>query len=380
ISSAALFYRVLNNMKDPEIIVRWSGESLLDEYRKLHREIDVIAEQCPEAVSVENGYFKELRSMNIDGYMLESYITDEHGSLEKWYDQPYNLIVSLAASGKIKWIRELLTSDILTGKLEMFDDFVKNTKIEFTSLVNESDYPDSIYPELHMIDDVEEKKKESIDKIKNLIKLWVGTTVTDKEIQYKLANEMSMENLEFVQKNGIVDFTRDLTYRSGFGDVAAPAHIYCRDNGKYYFGSFYDTESYRELSEEIRQNTDKFLIHNIIKTECHELDRLIKLQNFKVTDENVREIISAIISNYDEAQYHINRICEAIEKKATTPKEYRKAKQYTQQIRDALDPEKLEQQRQAFLTHLINMNENLQGKVPGGVKIKEIQFQLPNKQ
>lgn len=66
-------------------------------------------------------------------------------------------------------------------------------------------------------------------------------------------------------------------------------------------------------------------------------------------------------------------------KESKTPKEYRKAKQYTQQIRDALDPEKLKQQRQELVRRLMNMNDNLQEQVPGKMKIKDIAFRVENK-
>lgn len=111
---------------------------------------------------------------------------------------------------------------------------------------------------------------------------------------------MSINNLKFLQDEGILDFIRDVVYTSEYGVISVPAQIYNRGRtgrGIYQFAFFYDTESYEKLPIEIRQSTDKYLIHKIVETECISLDRLIQQENFKLTDENVQEIISALSSN-----------------------------------------------------------------------------------
>ncbi len=390
ISGAALFFRVLNNLQDPEITVEYKGDSLLEEYNKLHKEINTMANQYSKVIPEVERYFEHVRSMDADGYLYDygSCFLDEDGNTIHWYRETYNLLESLIKAGQIKWIRELLSSNINSERrLAMLDDIIKNNEVSLNSLVEDSNWPDSIYPEVQVLEDrvwvledEESIKEEKINIINDLIKMWAKEMVPMDENKYQMVRDMKFENLKFLQENGIIDFVHDITYSSSYGTVAVPAQIYCKNrHGIYNFASFYDTESYQKLPQEIKQNTDRCLIDCIIGDNLSEIDRLIQRKNFPITDENVQEIIKALSSNQDAVyQWNINKICEEIEKKSKTPKEYRKAKQYTGQIRDALDPEKLEQQRQELVRRLMNMNESLQEQVPGKMKIKDIKFQVKN--
>lgn len=379
VGGAALFVRVLKNLQDSEITVGYKGESLHKKNSELYKEIDAIAEQYSEVVPDVSIYFKNVRTLNIDEYLFNSYIIDEQGNAIRWYDEPYNLIDSLIASGSIKWMRELLLSDIKSGcRLVMLDEIIQSNKVKFWNLVDDSNCPDSVYPAVWDNEAYEENKKQSIDKMIDLIKMWAKKTVLTNDKKYKMLKDMSFENLKFLQTMGIIDFVQDITYTSEYGIVAVPVQIYARSrNGVYEFGSFYDTESYQKLPADIKQNSDRYLIHGVI--EENEPDRLILQKNFPITDENVQEIISALSSQSDGVyEWQLKAVCDAIEKKSTTPKDYRKAKQYIKQIWDSLDPEKRKQQRQELVVRLFNMSESLQEQVPGKMKIKDISFQVGN--
>jgi len=376
ISGAALFFRVLNNLQDPEITIGYKGKSLYSELQRLNKEIDALATEYSEILSDANKYFKSIRSMNIDGYFYDyrSRLLDENENQIRWYENSYSLIESLIKADQIKWIRELLSSNISSNcRVVMLDEIIRSNAISLNALVADRNYPDSIYPAVWALADEEEEKKKLIETVNELFKMWVQSTVKG-DVEYEIVKALTMENLKFLQTNGWLDFVSDLTYNSRLGTVATPAQIYCKNkDGIYHFGTFYDTESYQKLSPEIKKRTDKFLIHHIVKYECAEVDRLIGLKNFKVTDENIQEIILAL-SEYQVCEWQIKKICDAIEKKATTPKEYRKFQQYIQKIRNALDPEELARQRQELVLRLRNMKESLEEQVPGKMKIKDIRF------
>lgn len=376
----ALFVRVLQNLQDSEITVGYKGESLHKKNGELYKEIDAIAEQYSEVVPDVSIYFKNVRSLNIDEYLFNSRMIDEQGNAIRWYDEPYNLIASLIASGSIKWMRELLLSNIDSEcRLVMLDEIIKSNKVNFWDLVADSDYPDSVYPAAWDNEAYEENKKQSIDQMMDLIKMWAKKNVLTDDNKYEMLMNMKFENLKFLQTEGIIDFVRDITYTSEYGEVAVPVQIYARSrNGVYEFGPFYDTESYQKLPENIKQNTDRYLIHGVI--EENEPDRLISRKNFPITDENVQAIISALSSLSDGVyEWQLKAVCNAIEKRATTPKEYRRVKQYIKQIWDSLDPSKLEQQRQELVVRLFNMHKSLEEQVPGKMKIKDIKFKVGNK-
>ena len=373
ISGAALFFRVLNNLQDPKITVGYSGESLVDKSCSLSKQMDQIRERYSEIIPDIDSYLKDVTAINIDEYLFNSCITDGTGNIIRWYDKPYNLVGSLIESHSIKWLKELLSSNIGSGyRFWMLDDIIKSNKVWLKELVDDNNYPDSVYHAFYDHETNEENKKKSNDRINDLIKSWAEQRTIDNK--YEMVRDMRVDNLDFLQKSGMIDFVKDVTYCSNYGTLAVPAQIYARKDGIYYFGSFYDTESYKSFNG-IRQNTDKYLIHNIVRT-GEELDRLIQLKNFKLTDENVQEIISALSCCDKVYEWELKKIYEAIEKKATTPKEYRKVKQIIKQIQDALDPEKLKEGRQALVTRLFNMGDSLNAQVPGKMKIKDIQFQV----
>lgn len=379
ITSASLFYRVLNNLEDPEITISYKGESLLKTNRELSSGVEQLSKQYSEVIPEAKDYFRKVRSKNIDGYLFNSYVVDNNGNNIHWYDKPYNLINSLISTNQIKWIKELLASNIkIPCRLEMLDRIIKSNKIMLENLVNENgDNPDSIYPEIWDRDDSEEIKSKMIDTINDLIKTWEKVKVLGEEDEYLIVRGMDKKNLAFFQKNNIIDFVKDLSYASEYGTLAVPAVISNKKDGIYYIGDFYDTESYQKLSPGIKHNTDRFLIHNIVENSCSDIDILIKLKNFKITDENISEIIQTLSSSdYKPSDWLIDKICRAIEKKSQTPKEYRRAKQYTAQIRDSFDPQKLEQQRGELVLRLMNMNESLQEQVPGKMKIKNLNFKV----
>lgn len=379
VTSAGLFYRVLNNLEDPEITISYEGVSLLKTNRELSREIEQLAKQYSDVLPEVKKYFRKVRSKNIDGHLFNSYVVDENGNNTHWYDKPYNLIDSLISTNQIKWMKELLVSTIESNcRVEMLDRVIKSDKIDLNRLMNDENYfPDSIYPEIWDNDDYRDAKRNLKDIINELMFLWVYVKVFDDTEENKIARRIVSNNLAFLQKNNIIDFVKELSYNTDYGIVAVPAAILMKKDGIYYIGDFYDTESYQKLSPRIRKNTDKFLIHNIIERSCTDIDVLIKLKNFKVTDENIQEIIQALSNRHDNVpDWLIDKICRAIEKKPQTPKEYRKAKQYTAQIRDSFDSQKLEQQREELLLRLMNMNESLQEQVPGKKKIKDLHFRI----
>ena len=374
VSGAALFFRVLRNLEDSEIEIGYQGESLEEESRELYRKMDKIREKYSEVIPDIDSYLENVSASNIDEYLFKSHFIDKNGNSIRWYDQPYNLIESLIASDSIKWLKELLLSSLESERrLEILDEIITSNKINLEVLVDDSNYPDSVYPAVWDNEIYEENKKKSIDRINGLIKSWAEQRTIDNE--YEMLRDMRLDNLKFLQISGMIDFVRDIRYTSEYGNVTVPAQICVRQDGIYYFDSFYDTESYKNLPDEIRQNTDKYLIHNIVAMSS-KLEKLIQLKNFELTDRNVQEIISALGSCDEVYEWEFRKIYEAIEKKATTPKEYRKAQQIIKQIQDALDPEKLKEVRQALATRFFNMVDSLQEQVPGKMKIKDIPFQV----
>lgn len=384
ISSATLFYRVLNNLEDPEIWSDWieyKGESLYKLYGRLLDRIYSL-EKCYSEVSPESStYFKKIRSKNIGKYLFDSRIVDKNRKLIHWYDAPYNVVTLLKDNAS--WIRELLISKIpKETRIHMLDDIIKSDQVSLDSLVADSGYPDSVCPVVcRKIDDEEEEKKESIKKVIELFSDWKKVTFRGKDDAYNMMKNMPVNNLAFLQRNGIVDFVKEVTYSSEYGKVGVPVQIFRRNPQNLpALIEFYGFESYQGLEKIIKQNTDKLLIHDLVEYSCHDLCEFMKSKDFKISDENVTELILALSGRKkDVCDWEMNLICDAIETKAQTPKEYRKFKQYTTQIRDCLNPEKLQRQRQEFVIRLRNMNESLQEQVPGKMKIKNIKFQIENK-
>ncbi len=380
VSAAALYYRVKTNLEDPEVSIDYWGFSLLKEYSKLNTKIDEMAKQYsnidPELIDC----FKTIRSTNMDSYIFNSRIEKENGELIQWSDERYNLLELLANANKIGWIRDLLTSNIhIKTRINMLDTIIRESKIKIDTLVADNWYPDSVYPATFQVDDIKESKEGTIQEIEKLIKIWSVKTPIDNNDKYHMIDSYSYRDLEYFQKKGIIDFIPNITYNSEFGTVAVPAKIYIRNNYSINITcSLYDTESYKKLPEEIRKNTDKWLIHQMIKRDWTDLITFIYQRNLELDDEIISELCLALSNNRENlCGDPIGEICTAIEKRSKTPKEYRRNKRYAKQIRDAFDPKELEKQRQEFLLRLMNMNESLQEQVPGKKKIKDLTFRKP---
>ncbi len=382
ISTATLFYRVLNNLEDPEIWIDYKGDSLIKLFNNVINKIyNLEAEYSqifPESLST---LFKEIRSKNIDEYLFKSRLVDRDNNRIKWFDEPYNIVTLLKY--KISWIRELLISRIPKAtRIQMLDDIIKSNEISLDDLVDDSNYPDSVYPVLYTkIDDDTEAKKRTIEEVKQLFSDWAKETIHSIDDIYNMMSKMQINKLAFLQRNDIINFAKVATYSSAYGTVGAPAQIFRRDpQNLSALIDFYEYESFQELDEKIRQNTDKLLINDLVNCSFYDLLGFMKSKSFQISDEIIDELISASSSkNRNLIDLEINQICETIERKAQTPKEYRKFKQYTSLIRNCLNPVKIEQQRKELVLRLKNMDESLQEQVPGKMALKNIKFRVYNK-
>lgn len=382
ITTASLFYRVLDNLQDEEIIINYKGKSLSEEYDKLYDLLKKKEKYYSEIAPELSKKFQSIRSRNMDSYLFNSsryFESRNNNDKVSFHNSSYNLMQRLACNDEVKWIREVLISKIPKSvRLSMLNDITKyKSRFNYLdNLVSEESYlyPDSIYSAIGAFDDCYESKKKCNKEIMELFREWEKDYITETE-KYKIVNEYPVCKIKFFQTKGIIDFTRDTIYKEEDGrEVAVAAQIYVRNKNILSIKPFYDNESYQKLNKEIRENTDKFLIWHVAE-ECEShLTDLIKLTNFAITDKNISEIITALSIRKEVAPVAIDGICKAVERKAKTPKEYKKALTYTKLIKESLDSNKLRTKRQELTLRLARLNDTLQETTPGKIKIKSIDF------
>lgn len=163
------------------------------------------------------------------------------------------------------------------------------------------------------------------------------------------------------------------------------------------FRKLYESDTYKKVTEEIRNNDD-YAILELLRYD--DIEALISLPNFRLTQEKLDLIIRRYRLNhqkyncyYEENKNKANKqrekIIGIIIHKAKNKEEYKEILEYVKYFAEHTDLEKerlaeiqnkkdLAEARTNFSTMLYNFNEYLQETEPGRKLIKNIDFEKNN--
>lgn len=324
--------KVIKDLEDPDVDTSYKDSTVKEFYDKtdiyplLSKYRNV--EECKELYDSFNESYKK------------SYCFDNMYRNLPW-NEKFNLIVEIAKNsdfGSSEWAYEFLISDIsLETRLEMFSDilsygqfikikdFIKNEK---TSRLNRTSK-----------EKIEEKRQElltvfNIEEASYVVRDFLNDLL--KKRNFNMINSL---------QDSVFDFNGYLFAYNGYTEM----HVDCvstigailwysDERNLDNFRKLYESDSYRNVSEEIRNNDDYVALHFL---PLYQIIKLIKLPNFKLTHEKLDLIIKKFKDTclvIDDSRKE--EVIDAIIHKVKDEEDYEQILEYAKYFSENVDFEK----------------------------------------
>jgi len=379
-----LLEKVIKDLEDPEVTVSYKARTVNEFYHKADGY--PILRELRNYKNIEG--CKELYDSFYESYKRDYTFNQIHNM--PW-NKPFNLIIEIAKNDNAygDWTYEFLISDIpLETRLEMFMDVLNSEQFykirDFLTKKEKSNLNRTNKEK------IEEKRKELVAAIKN-------NKEVSKTIGNYLISQIKNRNFGLIKslQDTVFDFNSYIFkdfYQIGYESSAiVPIVWFSREKKVDDFKILYESDSYKNIPENIRNNDDYVAIEYLSMDEIIEF---IKLRNFRITPENLVLIINKFRNYYKQDinstyKYMKTQIIDAIIRKAKNKEEYKQMLEYVKYFVANTDFEKeeldelqkqqlLQNARTNLSTVLYNLNEQLQETEPGRKLLKNINFKQNN--
>lgn len=341
--------QLLSNFEELSELPLYSSLKNLLNYKKMQE--DYLLSQCQGD--------RERRSKIVYADNLEYLINKSE--IEDYY---YNLF-TMCYTDQYGWWHEILKSNL---DLERLSDLYINTLIETFRVDEFINYTE--YIEKNISDKIFKRINEDTN-IKNEV--------------FKTLAYQRPSLIETLQNRGLVNFS----YATIEGKSAI---VYMFENDQLdVFKSLFNG-----LSQEDKQRVISWALPSCFRSQKY-LNNLMKL-DFKLTEDLVTNFSDKAAKYIDHIAWnggiegYRNDVSDLLIRKASNKKEYKEYKKYVNEFLDKTDYSKIMEERQKEIekkqqeqqllngkrselsTLLYNLNDKLQGEVPGKTRIKNIKF------
>lgn len=372
-----LVERVIQNLEDPDVIIPYKSNSILNLLITLYNQYQNIIVKYQNNKREQNDAFKKIR--NSYRYK-EKIIRDDLKKMNLNEKTEFNIIQEILSISP-QLIYKFLVSEIpLDLRLEIFIDVLSATQDK-----NEYLYLDStkaIYLSTEELKKFYKKIRELLKKMSNL----KNRTNQIEELYQRFLNSDEKEMI-LLQNFGLNLNKYYWTYHSGENErlrcvkLSSVSYIFEKKGTLHSFKRLYEDKSYLTVPKKVRENNDFFILNTL---NLLYIPVLINLYHFVVTKEKIVFLTIRIKKeleslNLEEEQTKnnykkvVNEIAKALINKVKNTKEYEEISEYVKLFMESVSiDQEIEVKRREFATLLYNLNEYAQENVPGKRLVKEI--------
>ena len=372
-----LFVKIIEGLQDNDTFITYKG-NYYDNWRTIINNFYDLVDKYPDGEywlkQVKDYNFGKLLHDDIHRY-VDKVNSNKYSYKKTSYDMEmekgYNLIELCIDYNQIDKLYGLIANNISIygDKFDMINDLFSyshsNDKI-YSVLELIRNYKEAYYmpPTFnYLINDRTDLHNYSINSFENSFKDY-DYLLQKRDKKSKFLKNSNVFVLSALQHKNLINFNTVIFNNKG-KKIGTPCQIFekAMDESTSFsyeiLEIFYDSNTYLDYSEEIRLNTDNYILNRALELN-YPVDYLINLvgfKNFNINDEIVDLIIYYIISKqigYEE----INKICDVIIRKSSDKEEYKQYLRLVKKIKANTNKVELTNERQKLVKTLSKINKN----------------------